>query len=525
MVQSADFFQEAATRLLSGKPITTAWQDCLVYLRRTIPADFLSLHLFSAGLSVMETVVDATPEKSEPVSVKSTLSPKARKIMQAAIKKLDGKPDYKIISDLSKLEESRQIGKDLDTPDSPSLVLHLFEGSRYLGCAVLTSSPGQEYTRAHAKSFLSIHAPLAAGAAIFHRNLELERVRELLSDRTMLLNQELLTVAKNEIVGGEFGLKGVMELAGKVAEMNTPVLLLGETGTGKEVIAGAIHLFSSRKSGPFIKVNCGAITPSLLESELFGHEKGAFTGADKFRHGYFERANGGTIFLDEVAELSPEAQVRLLRVLQEKEIERVGGDGPIKLDLRVLAATHRDMDALVHKGAFREDLFFRLNVFPIHIPPLRERIEDIPALAYHFFHKKSKEMALPDLPAIVPGAVESLMAYDWPGNVRELENVIERQIIICQGEPISFDFKTGNTPIPNGQSGSQGDTQDDMSLDLMIKRHIIKVMHMAGGKIEGNSGAAAILGMHPRTLQSRMKKLGIPFGRSALKLYSQTGLN
>ncbi|MCP4692228.1 MAG: sigma-54-dependent Fis family transcriptional regulator, partial [Desulfobacterales bacterium] len=194
------------------------------------------------------------------------------------------------------------------------------------------------------------------------------------------------------------GLKGVMELVRQVAPLKSPVLLTGETGTGKEVIAGGIHNASRRGDAPFIKVNCGAIPSALMDSELFGHEKGAFTGAISRKRGRFERSHGGTIFLDEIGELPLEAQVRLLRVLQEKEIERVGGSGPIKVDIRVIAATHRDLEAMVQKGEFREDLYFRLKVFPISIPPLRDRMDDIPTLAQYFMQKKSHEMGLGGIP-------------------------------------------------------------------------------------------------------------------------------
>lgn len=252
---------------------------------------------------------------------------------------------------------------------------------------------------------------------------------------------------------------------------------------------------------------------SLLESELFGHEKGAFTGASASRKGYFERANGGTIFLDEVGELSPDAQVRLLRVLQDKTVERLGGSETLMLDLRVVAATNRDLEAMVVSGGFRQDLFFRLNVFPITIPPLRK--EDIPALAYYFVAKKARAMALPDLPEIYPGAVDRLMNYDWPGNVRELENVIEREIIVNQGNPIVFD-QLHSPATSRSVTPAKGDALD---LDEVIKDHIIGVLQMTRGQVEGQGGAAELLGVNPRTPQSRMKKLGIPFGRKAKGVY------
>jgi len=209
--------------------------------------------------------------------------------------------------------------------------------------------------------------------------------------------------------------------------------LLGETGTGKEVFANAIHYSSPRKNGPFIKVNCGAIPETLLDSELFGHEKGAFTGAVSQKRGRFERANKGTIFLDEIGELPAPAQVRLLRVLQTKEIERVGGATSIPVDVRIISATNRNLQEMIASGRFREDLWFRLNVFPIMIPPLRQRREDIPALVHHLIERKSKELKLTGRPVLAPGAIDRLMAHEWPGNVRELENMIERSLIQHRG--------------------------------------------------------------------------------------------
>lgn len=516
MIRTEEFYHGAATRLLGNVSIYEAWQNCLIYMQPVIPAEFLSLHLFNPGLRVVETVVDTTPEKSDPVSHKTTLIPETRQLFQKAVDRMEGRPGTRIIEDLSRVPETRQLGMDLGTPDAPCLVLHLFREKKFLGIAALTGSPGTRYTEDQAELFLSIHSPLAVTAEALLKNRELGRVREVLKDKTTFLNQELMRLADNEIIGAEFGLKSVMESVQQVAQANTPVLLLGETGTGKEVIAGAIHRLSPRKSGPFIKVNCGAITPTLLESELFGHEKGAFTGANQTRPGYFERAAGGTIFLDEVAELSPEAQVKLLRVLQDKEVERVGGKQCLKLDIRILAATHKDISAMVRQGVFREDLFFRLNIFPITIPPLRERMRDIPALTYHILTQKAREMALPDIPEVAPGAVNRLMAYDWPGNVRELENVIEHQIIVNKDKPIPFDMRESQFPA---FSTREYRTVDGMKLDAVIKRHITAVLHQTSGRIEGECGAADLLGINPRTLRSRMEKLGVPFGRKAQERY------
>lgn len=515
MPAPSDFFQQAALRLLGGKPIEKAWQDCLVYLRDFIPADYIGLHLLDLGLGVVETVVDANPEKSEPISKKTTLSPEARAFLEGEIGGEAKEPIYMILNDVSQHEFAMQVGIDLGTPDEPAIIMDIVERGLYLGFASVGNSQGQTYTEDHANTLLSLHPLLAETAARFHRYRELERVKDLISDQAAFLGLELQKVVEDEIVGASFGLKKVMEMVERVAPTDAPVLLLGETGVGKEVIAGAIHRSSPRQAGPFIKVNCGSIPPSLLESELFGHEKGAFTGAIGSRPGYFERANHGTIFLDEIGELTPDAQIRLLRVLQDKQVERVGGKKTLTLDIRVLAATHRDLEEMVKAGSFREDLFFRLNVFPVEIPPLRQRKEDIPKLAYHFVAKKAAEMGLVDMPAVALGAVDALMQYPWPGNARELENVVEREIILSQGDPISF---KNTIALASNPACAEMDP-DDLNLDQVMVNHITRVMHLTHGRVEGAGGAAELLGVHSRTLQSRMKKLGIPYGRNAKGLY------
>jgi len=305
----------------------------------------------------------------------------------------------------------------------------------------------------------------------------------------------------------------------QVAALSSPVLLLGETGTGKEVIAGAIHNLSQRKEGPFIKINCGAIPENLMDSELFGHEKGAFTGALSQKRGRFERGEGGTVFLDEVGELRPEAQVRLLRVLQDKEIERVGGTKPFKVDIRVIAATHRDLESMIEAGTFREDLYFRLKVFPIVIPPLRQRRGDIPSLVHYFVAKKTRNMGLTRIPSLAQGAIERLMAYSWPGNVRELENAVERAIILSKGAPLAFEDLQGRAggehPLEERPGILRGQDMTTVALDELVARHIHHVLAMTGGKVGGKGGAAQLLQVNPSTLRKKMRKLGIPFGRKS----------
>jgi len=297
--------------------------------------------------------------------------------------------------------------------------------------------------------------------------------------------------------------------------MNSPVLLAGETGTGKEVIANAIHDRSNRCNGPFIKMNCGAIPDSLIDSELFGHEKGAFTGATDKKRGRFERANGGTIFLDEISELPLQAQVRFLRVLQEKEFERVGGTTSIKVDVRVLSATSKNLEHLIAKGQFREDLFFRLNVFPITIPPLRERKVDISALVDHFIQNKSREMGLQRTPSLDTEELERLTSYSWPGNVRELANIVERAIILSRGRNLIFHgmIETGAT---HQHLANPTNREQFLSLEELEADYIRRVLKSARGKINGPGGAAELLKINPGTLRAKMDKLGIAYGRKAV---------
>jgi len=310
------------------------------------------------------------------------------------------------------------------------------------------------------------------------------------------------------VVGSNLGLKEVMRSVKKVAPLDSPVLLIGETGVGKEVIAKAIHNASERADGPMISVNCGAIPETLLESELFGFDKGAFTNATHQKMGYFERASNGTIFLDEIAELSLQAQVKLLRVLQDMKLERVGGNQTITVNTRILAATNRDLPSMIRERRFREDLWFRLNVFPIRIPPLKERKQDIPELLRHFASQKAKEMNLKFLPRFAPEATRQLQDYDWPGNVRELQNVIERAII-THGEAL-LSFPNLNDHAPQGESNAtDGPAAPILTMDEVATHHIRRTLEYTNGRIEGLRGAADLLAMKPSTLRGRMRKLGI----------------
>lgn len=305
-----------------------------------------------------------------------------------------------------------------------------------------------------------------------------------------------------EIIGRSACFRKALDKLMAVAPSSTSVLLNGESGTGKECFARAIWKHSLRKDKSFVTVNCAALPISLLESELFGHEKGAFTGAFQKRTGKFEQANGGTIFLDEVGELPMEAQVKLLRVLQEREIEKLGSNQVIKIDVRVIAATNRNLEKLVADGKFRLDLYYRLNVFPISLPSLRERREDIEAIALHFLHKFSSNSDK-KIFHISIAALEQLQQYDWPGNIRELEHLIERQYLLASGNQIN------SIELPIADAGLIVACDKLETLEEMERTHIMKVLHACNGRVAGRSGAAEILNIPVQTLFSKMKKLGI----------------
>lgn len=335
--------------------------------------------------------------------------------------------------------------------------------------------------------------------------LDIARYRYALENRATANPQTNTKAAFTGIVGNSSLLQSVLSKINIVAPTETSVLITGESGTGKERIAHTIHEHSGRKNKPIVVVNCAALPLSLVESELFGYEKGAFTGANSRRIGKFEQADGGTLFLDEIGELPLDAQVKLLRVLQEKEIERIGGDQTIKVDVRIVAATNRSLEHEVAEGRFRLDLYYRLNVFPVELPPLRERKEDIALLAEHFL-KKFTTATGRTIKGFSPKALEQLQQYNWPGNIRELEHLIERSTLLATSDEISQVNLPATTALPSSQSK---ETVGLQSLEDMERRHIMQALQACGGKVFGPGGAAEILKIPATTLYAKMKKLGI----------------
>jgi formate hydrogenlyase transcriptional activator len=335
---------------------------------------------------------------------------------------------------------------------------------------------------------------------------EIRALRDQLQRENIALKEEIDQASMfEEIVGSSAPLRRVLAHVAKVAPTNSTVLIAGETGTGKELVARAIHKRSTRSGRAFIRTNCGAIPQSLVGSELFGHEKGAFTGATQRRAGRFELADGGTLFLDEVGELPLEMQIALLRVLQEREFERVGGCEPIRVDVRILAATNRHLQDAVGDKTFREDLFYRLNIFPIHMPSLRERVDDIPLLVEYLAERYALK-AGKKIDRIEKRTLELLQAYHWPGNIRELQNVIERAVILCDGEVLSVD-ETWLPPEPPRTSRQSGALVTSL---VNQERHLIEsALSNCRGRVSGASGAAMQLGIPRSTLESRIRSLQI----------------
>jgi len=385
------------------------------------------------------------------------------------------------------------------------------------GVLVLVARPPYRFTSDDEPMIKALLEPFGVALDNEQRLRELNSLREAAeADKRSLLTRLGRQSLADEIVGAESGLRHVMELVEMVSRSDVPVLILGDTGTGKELVARTIHSRSTRASGPFLRVNCGAIPPELIDSELFGHERGSFTGAVGTRKGWFERADGGTLFLDEIGELPLAAQVRLLGVVQDGWCERVGGQRQIKVDVRIVAATHRDLTAMVRTGRFREDLWYRIAVFAIPLPPLRERLEDIPALACHFAKRAATRFGLlARMPSVAD--FNLLMSYPWPGNVRELAAVIDRAAILGTGQRLEVVKALGVSPgglaaLAEPAPSSSGDAEAGRAtppLNVVMRQHIEATLATTRGRIEGPYGAAAQLRINPHTLRARMRKLGI----------------
>ncbi|SMC89588.1 Transcriptional regulator containing GAF, AAA-type ATPase, and DNA-binding Fis domains [Desulfocicer vacuolatum DSM 3385] len=504
-----NFFRDATLAICGSLDIEDALRSCLLSIRKYIPADLLSLHLYKKDTGFLETVAYAKTSVGKKCSFKN-------KIPDNVMKGIERGPSRGawLVERLGDYEGTREAAAYMKCTDMAGIIMNLTLGKKLLGVLVVAGKHPDQFSSRHLELLKVLNKPVAVALTNSMRHREAERLKDLLADDSRYFQSELKRRVGQKMIGSELGLKASMQLVQHVAPLNSPVLLLGETGVGKEIFAGAVHNLSPRKDGPMISFNCGAIPPNLIDSELFGYEKGAFTGAVARKRGIFERAQGGTIFLDEIGELAPDAQTRLLRVLQQKEIQRVGGTDNVNLDIRLIAATHRNLKKMMMMGTFREDLFFRLNVFPITIPPLRNRPEDIPALVEHFILEKANEMKLRKPPQVMPDEVALLMAYEWPGNIRELENTIERALILNKKKFLSFGDLQLNSMKELPQADNRTSPALPLPLDVIIANHIRSVLAVTKGKINGKGGAAELLSINPSTLRNRMKKLGIAVNKT-----------
>ena len=481
----------------------------LAYLQGVLPADCLSIGIYEPNLNIVRTPVHVTPEGWPKV-------PEVLSVPEEAMERLlsDWRSEAKfgVVNDFREERPEIQGFIRMRWPENVSLLHTDLElEKRRIGKLVIAAEGRHRYEEAHARLMSRLNEPFSIALANALQHQETLRLKEMLEDDNRYLHKELRHISGDTIIGADFGLKGVMEMIRQVAPLDSPVLLLGETGTGKELLANAVHSASPRRDGPFVKVNCGGMPESLIDSELFGHEKGAFTGAITQKRGRFERAHGGTIFLDEIGELRHEAQVKLLRVLQYKEIERVGGTETLPVDVRVISATHRNLEEMVDQGEFREDLWFRLNVFPVMIPPLRQRPQDIPPLVDYLIARKRREMKIAKKVYLPSGTLEKMKNYRWPGNVRELQNLVERSLIMAQAsssQALSLDLN------PDGAAISRADriapaNQGVLPFDAAVTQIILDALEKSNGKIIGAGGAAELLKLHPSTLRGKMRKLNI----------------
>lgn len=510
-----DFLYQVTMRICGSLDVETMLRDCLEFFKdiKIIPADGLGMQVYDLAEGVLEDFAVVADMDYDISKINLQLSPEAI----AYFKKME-KGEFVESDFIVNRPQDNPVARFAWEASGKKPISYMFSllkiGRERVGIVTVYAKGYDSFTEQDLKILDRLRGPFSVALSNALQFMEVQRLKEMLADDNRYLNKQIYNMSGDEIIGQDFGLREVIEMVGQVALLSSQVLLLGETGVGKEVIANAIHHLSPKASGPFIKVNCGAIPEALIDSELFGHEKGAFTGAIQKKRGRFERAHGGTIFLDEIGELPLEAQIRLLRVIQTREIERVGGTESVALDIRIIAATHRDLPSMVRESTFREDLWFRLNVFPITIPPLRHRLVDIPALVNFFIKRKTREMNLYPERKPAPGSFEMLQGYNWPGNVRELENVVERALIRSTTSPqgtflrfdeINFPQEHSSTAIPVDRV----EAPPVLNMDQAMKHHIESVLQLTKGKLSGKDGAAVLLGLPLSTLRNRMIKLGL----------------
>ena len=448
------------------------------------------------------------------------VNPAAAEMLGWPAEELIGKPMHAL------LHHTRADGSPFPRRECPIYAAFKDGQTRTVDDEVFWRKDGTSFPVEYTSTPIRDHGTLC-GAVVVFRNLteikrsedslrralaEVEALKTRLQDENVYLQEEIRSQhGFDEILGESPAIRRVLEAVETVAATGANVVVVGETGTGKELISRAVHNLSSRKDQPLIRVNCASIPRELFESEFFGHVKGAFTGALRHRAGRFELADRGTLFLDEVGEIPLEMQSKLLRVLQEGELERIGDERTREVDVRIIAATNRDLRREAEKGRFRQDLYYRLNVFPIEVPPLRQRVEDIPLLAAFFLKQAARELKRPE-PRLTEAGARQLQGYDWPGNVRELRNVIERAVILWRSGELRFDLPGGGAaaPAPAAPAPSSGSgVVTEAEMRQRERDNLIAALESAGWQVYGSGGAAELLGVKPSTLASRMKKMGI----------------
>ncbi|MGS0681213.1 sigma-54 interaction domain-containing protein [Shewanella sp. 125m-7] len=503
------FYYQATQCLCSSLSLEVALQNYYEYVKQYLPIDGLFLNIYRPEHADIQFLAHINEQQAVAIDKQVKISSEMEQVLLQ-----NDRPVIRIINEIHLDQVTSFVAPKVIPEIASVILLRMISGNTHLGVVGFYAKKSGQFTPRHA-DLIEPHKDTFSLITAFNlRGRNLLSANQALSKENVNLKRAMFS--PDGVVGAEGGLKKVMEQVAAIAQLNTTILMQGETGCGKEVIANAIHAKSNRVGKPFIKVNCGAIPETLIDSELFGYEKGAFTGAETRKAGYFEQANGGTIFLDEIGELPLSAQVRLLRVLQNSSITRVGGYDSVDLDIRVIAATHRNLQAMVHEKTFREDLWYRLAVFPIEIPALRQRRSDIPLLVQHFIESLAAKFNLDQLPRVMPEQLAILNNYSWPGNVRELINVLERAIIQKPQGPLTFELlqaqsdeeiiiQTGQTIVIDPSHASD----KLVPLETMISKYISHAMRITGGKLYGPGGAAELLDINPNTLKSKMKKLGL----------------
>lgn len=544
-----EFFQQVVSNITGSLDLAHSMVSVFAFLKDHFPVDGISLHQYSKRLQALKLLFLVTKDRFQYVETTLPLSKANALYMEEHESRGDTIDVSDAVSNSVADDHRHAISHLLPYRPSSYLVGVMRSGDEIVGHLCFIGSGKVGYTGTQIKRMRFLLGPFTLAMS---NMLQFKRVLEFqqkLYEEKNDLEKTLHQLRDTPIIGARGGLHKTMNVVRQLEGRETPVLILGETGTGKELIADEIQKNSPRVNAPFIKVNCGAIPESLIDSELFGYEKGAFTGATQSRAGRFEQANGGTLFLDEVGELPLQVQVRFLRVLQDGLVERLGGKRSISVNVRIIAATHRHLEAMIKEGGFREDLYYRLYVFPVGLPPLRERTQDIPALIHHFVKHSCAKLKMKVFPALDPEAINRLKDYAWPGNIRELENLVERAVILSSGGALqlaellprdrdkiskpdltsmeAFIDKRIQIALDNPMNKKRDETRTCKetsaaeilvappearsipSFDEAVREHIQTVLSFCNGRVHGRGGAADLLKLNPSTLRTKMRKLNI----------------